>query len=228
MYVAMKRIIIILSLFILSALCALSCNKSEMIGKLSPTEYYIQSYLEAGEVKVSNTGYHLLLKLQFVGKKYLPYKDERGDRFREIGAFYGDTYYNKPSYPGGPTALCNELTSIELVSNCDFNGRPPGTSLGDVVDLIASSAIPFLESGYEDWFDWSDTEYKGNYLPRGLTGFHSVSGPLSELDPAELRLLLAYDVFLKFLEVPDIKRHTFTITVTDTKRTMSHQFKNAF
>ena len=44
-----------------------------------------------------------LVSLQFSGELYLPSRGEKGDKFRELSAFYGETYYNKPTYPGGPT-----------------------------------------------------------------------------------------------------------------------------
>ena len=85
-----------------------------------------------------------LVSLQFSGELYLPSRGEKGDKFRELSAFYGDTYYNKPTCPGGPYVLCNEFERIDVISDRGFNDIPAGSSLDSVVELLAASAKPFI------------------------------------------------------------------------------------
>src|SRR5699024_9417282 len=93
---AMKKVFYIL----LFAWFGISCTRSgsEVGGELSETEYYIQGYLEADTVKgaVYTGG---LSVLGFSGELYLPARGDKGDKFRQLSAFYGDTHYNKPTYP---------------------------------------------------------------------------------------------------------------------------------
>ena len=97
-----------------------------------------------------------LVSLQFSGELYLPSRGEKGDKFRELSAFYGDTHYNKPTYPGGPYVLCNEFERIDVISDRDFNDIPAGSSLDSVVELLAASAKPFIDSGYDSSYGWPD------------------------------------------------------------------------
>ena len=90
-----------------------------------------------------------LIGLGFSGELYLPSRGEKGDKFRELSAFYGDTYYNKPTCPGGPYVLCNEFERIDVISDRDFNDIPAGSSLDSVVELFVGSWNPFLYWGYE-------------------------------------------------------------------------------
>ena len=97
----MKKVFYIL----LFAWFGISCTRSgsEVGGEFSATEYYIPGYLEADMLKEPDGCTDGLVSLQFSGELYLPSRGEKGDKFRELSAFYGDTYYNKPTYPGGPT-----------------------------------------------------------------------------------------------------------------------------
>ncbi|HAD57411.1 MAG TPA: hypothetical protein DCG00_08025 [Alistipes sp.] len=216
---AMKKVFYIL----LFAWFGISCTRSgsEVGGEFSETEYYIQGYLEADMLTgtVCTGG---LIGLGFSGELYLPSRGEKGDKFRELSAFYGDTHYNKPTYPGGPNVLCNEFKKIDIVSDKDFNEIPAGQSLGNVVKFLAVSVKPFLDSGYTEEFDWSRNDvpseyrdYVWRFWPK--KEFYPVYGLLSELRENELKLLERRSPSLCFLDEPRaFRKHTLTITLEDT------------
>ncbi len=118
----------------------------------------------------------------------MPARGDKGDKFRELSAFYGDTHYNKPTCPGGPYVLCNEFERIDVVSDKDFNDIPAGSSLGSVVEFFAVSAKPFIDSGYNPSYGWSDNApvvyYRnGERIMCGTVGeggFSPVYGVLSD------------------------------------------------
>ena len=194
---------------------------TEVGGEFSETEYYIQGYLEADMLTgtVCTGG---LIGLGFSGELYLPSRGEKGDKFRELSAFYGDTHYNKPTYPGGPNVLCNEFKKIDIVSDKDFNEIPAGQSLGNVVQFLAVSVKPFLDSGYTEEFDWSRNDVPSEYRDYAWRfwpkeEFYPVYGLLSELRENELKLLERRSPSLCFLDEPRaFRKHTFTITLEDT------------
>ena len=138
-----------------------------------------------------------LVSLQFSGELYLPSRGEKGDKFRELSAFYGDTYYNKPTCPGGPYVLCNEFERIDVISDRDFNDIPAGSSLDSVVELLAASAKPFIDSGYDPSYGWPDNAPAAYYRDgepimcgtAGEEGFSPVYGVLSDLRAEDLKLL---------------------------------------
>lgn len=234
----MKKVFYIL----LFAWFGISCTRSgsEVGGEFSETEYYIQGYLEADMLTgtVCTGG---LIGLGFSGELYLPSRGEKGDKFRELNAFYGDTHYNKPTYPGGPYALCNEFERIDVISDRDFNDIPAGSSLGSVVELLAASAKPFIDSGYDPSYGWPDGNAPAAYYrdgepimcgTAGEGGFSPVYGVLSDLRAEDLKLLYFSYVgcmYLSFLEEPAVKEHTFTVTMQDAAgRTLSCTFEYTF
>ena len=179
-----------------------------------------------------------LVSLQFSGELYLPSRGEKGDKFRELSAFYGDTHYNKPTYPGGPYVLCNEFERIDVISDRDFNDIPAGSSLDSVVELLAASAKPFIDSGYDPSYGWPDNAPAAYYrdgepiMCGTYGGFSPVYGVLSDLRAEDLKLLYFSYVgcmYLSFLEEPAVKEHTFTVTMQDAAgRTLSCTFECTF
>ena len=232
----MKKVFYIL----LFAWFGISCTRSgsEVGGEFSATEYCIPGYLEADMLKEPDVCTDGLVSLQFSGELYLPSRGEKGDKFRELSAFYGDTYYNKPTCPGGPYVLCNEFERIDVISDRGFNDIPAGSSLDSVVELLAASAKPFIDSGYDPSYGWPDNATDAYYrdgepiMCGTYGGFSPVYGVLSDLRAEDLKLLYFSYVgcmYLSFLEEPAVKEHTFTVTMQDAAgRTLSCTFEYTF
>lgn len=123
------------------------------------------------------------------------------------------------------SALSNEFADIDIFSSEDFNDIPAGSSLGPVTELLATTFKPYIESGYEDEFDWvrdRPESYK-NY-PVGWSDdstLHPVYGTVAGIDPAELVLLNPFGVCFRFLEKPEIKHHTIYIRFSDKEQVLN-------
>lgn len=78
-------------------------SRSEFGGELSATEYYIPGYMEADTLKEPDVCTDGLVSLQFSGELYLPYRGEKGDKFRELNAFTEIRIIISRPIPGVPT-----------------------------------------------------------------------------------------------------------------------------
>lgn len=119
--------------------------------------------------------------------------------YKRLAEYFGDTCYNDKVAVLARVVVSDEVHDIDIVSSEDFNGHPAGTSLSDITEITYSTVWPFISSGYEDW---------GNGI-----GFHINSMLLSEFPPEAVKMMES-DSSLKFTEIPEIKTHTFTVTVT--------------
>lgn len=144
--------------------------------------------------------------------------------FRRLSEEYGDEGYEREYYwEFGPSCFYPEcFQSIDIVSTQEFNGRPSGTSLADVVMVVGLTAAPYVESGYTAEFDWEndvpsyyallDENDRGEERIKGVAPFVK---PLSEFTSADLRLLLVTPFCLVFTEEPAIRQHMFSVTLRD-------------
>ena len=113
-------------------------------------------------------------------------------------------------FPTRRTYIFNNITSIDVISDTDFSTEyPAGTSLAGFVRLLSVSPMHFIESGYQETFDWhhnypvdflreattidsfvgdffgAPTEYRMSKYPNHFP----ISEVLSELEPDDFRLL---------------------------------------
>lgn len=148
--------------------------------------------------------------------EYGPYTVE----FRQLSEAYGDHGYEREYYwLIGPQCFYPDcIRSIDIVSDQEFNGRPAGTSLADVVMVVGATAAPYVESHYTTSFDWAHdvpSYYallgeRGRTVPQGVEPFVK---PLAEFTSADLRLLLVAPFCLVFTEEPVVRKHTFSVTI---------------
>ena len=138
-----------------------------------------------------------------------------GRRYDELAALYSDLNYNRRirtmGLPTGRSYVSNRIASINVVSDADFNAElPAGISLANFVRLLSVSPVRFIESGYQETFNWQ-RNYPAHFLRetatfyqffvrdvdgRNLSQNHfPISKVLSELEPDDFRLLGTGDQF---------------------------------
>jgi hypothetical protein len=170
--------------------------------------------------------------------------------------YYKKTRYTK--YIGCREYSSNEIISIDVVSNLDFDvEHPAGSSLCDIVRLLSASPIRFIQSGYKETYDWEQCPQEfqkerefvfcyscGEYVN---LHHHPVHGLLTELNKDDLQLLgcgwdggfakfeppFTYGYFfgyLTFEKEPDVSGvHELTVTVSLANgRKISQTIEKAF
>ena len=101
-----------------------------------------------------------------------------GVRYNELVTRYNDLSYNRVTvfYFLPRMYISNEITSIDVISNRDFDAEhPAGTSLAGFVRLLSVSPIRFIESGYQETFDWHNN-YPEDFLRETATFHESIPG----------------------------------------------------
>lgn len=133
----------------------------------------------------------------------------------------GDTTYNRVK-TGGDRAVVNNFTSIDIISSAQFGQIPAGESLASKVVFYGATIKPYLDSGYTTLGNWS---VWGDYLEDGWFGSNDcyeewtpIVKKISEMTSDDLQLLgyRTPTIEIHFTEVPEVKKHTFTVTITDT------------
>lgn len=132
----------------------------------------------------------------------------------------GDTTYNRVK-TGGDRAVVNNFTSIDIISSAQFGQIPAGESLASKVVFYGATIKPYLDSGYTTLGNWS---VWGDYPEDGWFGGNDcyeewtpIVKNVSEVTSDDLQLL-GYRTptnELHFTEVPEVKEHTFTVTIVD-------------
>ena len=145
-----------------------------------------------------------------------------GIRYDEFATRYNDLSYNrKTRFMGywGRSYISNSLASINIRSDTDFNvEHPAGTSLAHFVRLLSVSPIRFIESGYQETFNWH-SNYPTDFLRETAT-FHQsirdiqhhfpISEVLSELEPNDFRLIGNGSTFSSLSGRTPTRRRTFS------------------
>ena len=133
--------------------------------------------------------------------------DELAARYNDLN-YYRVTTFSNISHNPLRMYISNRITSIDVRSDTDFNAEhPAGASLSGFVRLLSASPMRFIESGYQDTFDWYNN-YPTDFL-RETYEFHRfihsewrrdrmvplhqnhfpISEVLSALEPNDFRLL---------------------------------------
>lgn len=214
--------------FILSGLfCCLtvvSCDDIIVDSKPVYTNHFIHTYVDVDNVIVSpHESNPFAINIQLRGTYYdQPYWGI-SEKFNELSERYGDIYWDGylPACQPDPPIVCNDFVRIDVISNAEFNGRPVYSSLSDVVKLLTSSPKKYIDSHCEEKFSW-ENDTPEDYLAIGehySDGcYYPVYGMLSSLGAEDL-ILLETGLVLVFTEVPEIKRHIFTVVFRDPRGT---------
>ena len=155
-------------------------------------------------------------------------------RFQECKAFFGDSGFNGTTFSPIST-YANIFDGIDFISNADFGEIKAGNSLASVVVYRNASALRFVESDYQvGRYNWDyypepakDDEYAeelllNGYAPRmsGIDkGFLPIIKPLEDVTEKDMWLMAPDFLSIRFMEIPEIKSHRFTLTLTEGENT---------
>lgn len=233
----MKIHIYILSLF--AALCCVSgCKNKIVIPPIGPCSTPSKNFVEAYNMVSSIRGQYL----EFCQAIYISAKGElignlESAEYIALSKRYNDLNYNKPVCNMINTLIGNEFDGIEVVSDQDFSpSLPAGASLAGVVKLCGISPLKFIESGYTKEFDWTNQMpedfKKGNwskdYAFDTYREYYPVNKLLMEVVPSDFLLLHDGCIYLRFTELPEIKSHNITITLTEGEKKIQTTVKVNF
>jgi hypothetical protein len=163
-------------------------------------------------------------------------KDAKKKMYDSLCVLHNDMSYNKKrDYIAGPNWGVNykgDFTSIDMVSNADFDEQhPANSSLNDIVRFMSISLYPYILSGYKDTFDWERNLPENFKCEKRLSEqannheascYHPVDKRLSEIILSDLvlvDLMSFYKTgaligFLVFEKQPTIaKEHELTVTI---------------
>lgn len=203
-----KGILLALSAVLAAMVCSCRDNIDE-IGKGYP-EYkrhfldgFHDAYLAEGQPDNGD-----MIRFSFKTKDVTG-KDER---FEELCEYYGDVGYDRTVYVGcmprtGGYVLSNRFTDITVTCDREFCGVPAGEPLDGLVEVLAVSPKPYIDSGYEAEYDWNTVSCEDRRLyPYHFAGDRCpevwpIRGLLSEIDYSQLQLLLALN--LRFVQHPE-------------------------
>lgn len=204
----MKRSVIILMTLVLSAMLCGCGNGWESVVSKSYLKYLIYAReIELGidkynSVRVLFDGYHLT-----------------GERKEKALKTIGDVSYNQKVITDKDilrTALCYDLVSINVVSSAQFGDVAPGMPLASKIVYRALSIKPYIDSGYTMLVDWNEIEGFGAGTDSNYAEWMPIVKPLTEVTLDDMKLLSSFwGMALSFTEVPEVKEHTFTVTITD-------------
>ena len=207
---------------------------------------YVTSFIEPSAFQMKLTDNNNILLYWSHISRWTSFWSKGDDRIRydELATQYNDLSYNRrigffsTSGPEGRTYASNQIASIDVVSDTDFDAEhPAGVSLAGLVRLLSASPIRFIESGYRETFDWHNN-YPADFLRETAT-FHRligrpergrelyqnhfpVNGILSALVPDDFRLLGIgrgfwdgwFFGFLVFEKEPEnLGTHNLTVTI---------------
>lgn len=225
----MKKAHLFLICGLAAAVGTVSCEEERPLGEKIYTTHFIQEVtfadaLECRAVEEEGVIYLYLngTSLERAGK------GSTSNFYTEIG----DTAYNRyvPQDPSITAVFSNKFVNVDIISSEHFLDIPAGESIAEYVIFRSATAMPYIESKYTVEGKWSDAvlnEFMIGMQLSGTTaawspalqavGFHPIVIPVSELTQEDLFLLWRTPgSSLRFTAVPEIKSHTFTITMRDT------------
>ncbi len=213
----MKRSVIIVMAFVLSAMlygCGYDGGKWE-----SPmSKSYLQNLTYPREIKLWVDQYNSgVIRVVFNGYNLT------GERKEKALETIGDVSYNQKVHIDKGvfrTALCYDLVSINVVSSAQFGDIAPGRSLAPKIGYRALSIKPYIDSGYTTFGDWDAIEGQDPSFWSGMKNNYAewmpIVKPLTEVTLDDMKLLATtWGMALSFTEVPEVKEHTFTVTIAD-------------
>lgn len=225
----MKRFIFLFLFFAPFSGCLVPAEGPEVlpINESLIDVYYLAT--PANPIRISEYGSmgvedHRLLYININGAEKAP--------LLEMRQRYDDTHFNSYIHqPGRYAVFANDFTSVDLVSDADFNDIEAGQSLGGVVRLHALSPYRWLSSGSKVTFDWEHFFDDSFWPDRGVLPIgqlYPVNAFLKDLTPDDLKLLLLNYTLLYFCELPAIKTHTLTLTFYEKDTTISSSTRVVF
>lgn len=208
----MKRSVIILMTLVLSAMLC-GCG---YVGESEVSKSYLKHLTYAREIELGIDKYNSV-RVLFDGYHLT------GERKEKALETIGDVSYNQMVIIDKEifrTALCYDLVSINVVSSAQFGDVAPGMPLASKIVYRALSIKPYIDSGYTMLVDWNEIEEQDSGFGAGTDSNYAewmpIVKPLTEVTLDDMKLLSTFwGMALSFTEVPEVKEHTFTVTITD-------------
>lgn len=217
-------------------LTLLGCNEviEESLGGGVFSNHYISSFADASSFNMVQCDGDVI-------KIFAAPEDIfRGDRYEALCYKYRDTSYDRmvPQDPTLTACFANEFNSIEITSSADFGDIKAGESLAAIVMFRGATAKTYIEHGYRfpdnEGYKIACDDLKAEIGDDNIdfstlcNGFYPISKRVSELTSEDLTLLSCNFMSIRFLEVPEIKEHTLTMTFRTKDKEVSSQIDVRF
>ena len=215
----MKRVVIIVVTLVLSAMLY-GCHPPVGGDMVITPKSFIGYLTYAREIELFTTRNISEKQTLFVGFDGYNLTGERKEKALEA---IGDMNYNQDIYfQRVGHVLYYDFVGIDIVSSAQFGDVAPGESLTSKVLYGALSIKPFIDSGYTLFGDWDAPEVQASgFWEYGSYDYYysewqPIVKPLNEVTRSDMELLESNKgMMLKFTEVPEVKEHTFTVTIVD-------------
>lgn len=165
-----------------------------------PSPYMISTFLEATSISFTNKTDDLASNNNSTRLGFA-INGNRLNNPEEIRKTIGDNGGRYFSTIGPISAIINSFDSIVVISDEYYNTISPGNPLNDIIYLRAGSCYPWLQK--KEGLDYCD-----------------FSKPISEITELDLYLMAPY-AELEFTQLPEIKEHNITVTMTDDDKSFS-------
>ena len=156
-------------------------------------------------------------------------KGEEKKRYDELCKIHNDLSYNKKrSYIVVPIwGICSaiDFREIDVISDKDFDSEhPAGTSLKDIVRFVSVSPKKFIDSGYQETFNWEKNEPKifkkeketnKLFSYSELKNYFPINGLLKDIGTYEMQMLPedTHGILFFDKEPTAEKEHTLKVTI---------------
>lgn len=209
--------------------CSVACDTSEKPESIKPNSEHsgiakdssiLHQLFETDSIRFSEVG---LDRMQLV-------LSGRQLRSEELQQAFDDLNDNKYEGKKRVVDFCSYATlhDLDLVSNQQFGDIKAGESIASKVMYVSYTIAPYIASGYKEVGNWTAELLASYYYfkPGESTNFYETTNwelytpivkPLNEVKPEDTFLVPEWVTSLKFIEIPDIKEHTFTLTATTEK-----------
>ena len=227
----MKQLIF---LSLAAVLLCMGCDKDKYhIFKSYVTRYYFSENIQ---LKITDAG-NIAIYREYTSEndkvKTAVYsfdaKGEEKKRYDELCKSHNDISYNQKrryiKFPGWGICSAIDFREIDVVSDKDFDAEhPAGTSLKDIVRFVSVSPKKFIDSGYQETFNWEKNEPKifkkeketnKLFSYSELKNYFPINGLLKDIGSNEMQMLPedTHGILFFDKEPTAEKEHTLTVTI---------------
>lgn len=222
-----------------------SCNKEEKAFILN-SKSFVLGYYELESLQLYEGDKHCIKVFENTKNGLISINSNK-NILEQLNFEHNDLTYNREvQYYMMPNIyITPDFHSVSIISDADYNeDHLAGTSLSNITRFMSISPMRYIQSGYEDTFDWKTYTnfeeflsfwpflYTSNniyHYTRGAENVYPIDSKVSELTSTDLSILgrgvhVTADkrpngyplAVIKFIEEPTIsKEHNFTVTFTD-------------
>lgn len=209
--------------------CCVACDTSEKPESINPNPEHTGIAKDSSILHQLFETDSLTLKDVDYGALHLVYygRPLSGEEFQQaLADLNDDEYTGKLRVVDWCTY--STLHDLDIVSSQQFGDIKAGESIASKVMYVSYTIAPYIASGYKEVGNWTAELLESYYYfePGESTIFNETTNwelytpivkPLNEVKPEDTFLVPDWVTSLKFIEIPDIKEHTFTLTATTEK-----------